>query len=78
MIIYKTLDAVIYNENSLLAQLLYAKCLHKSIDIKESIGNNNCSLIFLYRWPSQNCYDFETFLNNLELYLDQDYKKNTF
>ena len=41
--------------------------MNECISFELRIGGKVCKLLTLYRSPSQNRYEFETFLDNLEL-----------
>ena len=58
--------------------LLNIKCLQECINLELINGDNLCSFIKLYRSPSQTHDDFETFMKNFELILDEINKKNPF
>ena len=61
---------------SLPLKLLYIKYLQECINLELTIGDNLCSFMILYRSPSQNNDDFETFMKNSELNLDENNKKS--
>ena len=42
------------------------------------IGNKICNFITLYKSPSQNQYDFQAFIDNLEMNLETPVQKNPF
>ena len=44
--------------------------LHECINLEITTDGKLCNLICLYRSPSQNMEEFETFLKNAELNLD--------
>ena len=52
--------------------------MHESLNFELRIGGKICKFLFLYRSPSQNKDDFETFLENLELNFDHMAEKNPF
>ena len=59
-------------------KLLDIKYLQECINLALIIGDNLCSFIIPYRSPSQTRDDFETFMKNIELNLDEINKKNPF
>ena len=68
--------ACVYFKSSLPIQALSISALHGCINLKITIYGKLCNLICLYRSPSQNMEDFETFVKNLELNLEFIFKKN--
>ena len=48
------------------------------INLEITIDGKLCNLICLYRSPSQNMEEFETFLKNLELNLEFIFNKNPY
>ena len=63
---------------SLPLKLLDIKCLQEFINLELIIADNLCSFIILYRSPSQTHDDFENFMKNFELNLDEVNKKKSF
>ena len=68
----------VYYKTSLPLKLLDMKYLQECINLELIIGDNPCSFIKLYRSPSQSHDDFEIFIKNFELYLDEINKENPF
>ena len=62
-------------KTSLPLKLLDIKYLQECINLELIIGDNLCSFIILYRSPSQAHDDFENFMKNFELNLDEINKK---
>ena len=60
---------ICYN-NFLPTKLTDVKYLHESLNFELRIGGKICKFLSLYRSPSQNKDNFETFLENLELNFD--------
>ena len=50
----------------------------KCINLEITIDGKLCNLICLYRSPSQNMEEFETFVKNLELNLEFIFNKNPY
>ena len=65
----------VYYKTSLPLKLLDIKYLQECINLELIIRDNLFSFIILYRSPSQTYYDFETFMKNFELNLDEINKK---
>ena len=65
-------------KTSLPLKLLDIKYLQECINLELIIGDNLCSFIILYRSPSQAHDDFENFMKNFELNLDEINKKKSF
>ena len=60
---------------SLPLKLLDIKYLQECINLELIIADNLCSFIILYRSPSQTLNNFENFMKNVELNLDEINKK---
>ena len=58
-----------YYEESLPIRL-YISYLQGCICFNLKISNKLCNIVSLYRSPSQNSYEFENFINNLNLTLE--------
>ena len=54
------------------------KYLQECINLELTIGDNLCSFIILYRSSIQTHDDFETFIKNFELNLDEINQKDSF
>ena len=52
--------------------------LHECINLKITFDGKLCNLICLFRSPSQNMEEFETFVKNLELNLEFIFNKNPY
>ena len=52
--------------------------LHECINLEITTDGKLCTLICLYRSPSQNMEEFETFVKNLELNLESIFNKNPY
>ena len=65
----------VYYKTSLPLKLLHMKYLQEYINLELIIDDNLCSFIISYRSPSQTHDDFETFMKNFELNLDEINKK---
>ena len=52
--------------------------LQETICFELKIGGKTCNCLSLFRYPSQNQDDFETFTENLELNLENFVQKNPF
>ena len=52
--------------------------LHECINLEITTDGNLCNLICLYRSPSQNMEEFETFVKNLGLNLEFTFDKNPY
>ena len=59
-------------------QTLSISMLQGFINLEITIDGKLCNLICLYRSPSQNMEEFETFLKNLELNLEFIFNKNPY
>ena len=66
----------VYYKTSLPLKLLHIKYLQQYINLELIICDNLCSFIIFDRSPSQTHDDFETFMKNCELNLDEINKKN--
>ena len=66
----------VYLKSSLPIQILSISMLHKFISLEIRIDDKLCNPICLYRSPSQNMEEFETFVKNLELNLELIFSKN--
>ena len=60
----------IYYKNFLLLRVLDIQYLQECINFELNIGGRICNFISLYRSPSQTQDEFEKFINNLELNLE--------
>ena len=69
---------LIYYKNVLSIKLIDVKYLHESLNFELRIGGKICQFLSLYRSPSQNKDDSETFLENVELNFDHTAEKNPF
>ena len=65
-----------YYKNFLPIEIINVKYLHKSLNFELKIGGKICKLLPLYKSPSQNKDDSQTFLENLELNFDHMAAKN--
>ena len=65
-------------KNSLHLKLLNIKYLQECIKLELIIGDSDYSFIILYRSPSQTHDDFEIFMKNSELNLEEINKKTLF
>ena len=65
-------------KNSLQFRVINAKYLQESISFQLRIGGKCCRFSCLYRSPSQTQDEFETFLKNFELTLDEIHENNQF
>ena len=68
----------VYYKSYLLLKVLNMKHLQECLNIEFSIGLKICRLISLYRSPSQNREEFNTFLDNLESNLETASLSNPF
>ena len=59
-------------------QILSISMFHECINLEIRIDDKSCNLICLYRSPSQNMEEFETFVKNLELNLELIFTKNPY
>ena len=59
-------------------KLLDIKYLHECINLELKIGDNLCSFVILYRSPSQTHDNFQNFMKNFELNLEEINKTNPF
>ena len=59
-------------------KVLNMKHLQECLNIEFSIGKKVCRLILLYRFPTQNQEEFNTFLDNLESNLETVSLSNPF
>ena len=71
----KRVGVCVYYKAPLPLKLLDIKYLQECINLALIIGDNLCSFIIPYRSPSQTRDDFETFMKNIELNLDEINKK---
>ena len=62
----------VYYKSHLPLKVLNMKHLQECLNIEFSIGKKICRLISLYRSPSQNQEEFNTFLDNLESNLETE------
>ena len=67
----------IYFKSSLPIHVLSISMLHEYINLEIRIDGKLCNLICLYRSPSQNMEEFETFVKNLELNLELIFTKKS-
>ena len=68
----------VYYKTSLPLKLLDIKYIQECINLELIIGDSLCCFIILYRSPSQTHDNFEKFMKNFELNLDEINKKNPF
>ena len=68
----------IYYKNYLLLPIISVSYLSERINFEIMIGNKICNFITLYRSPSQNQDDFQTFIDNLEMNLETLAQRNPF
>ena len=68
----------IYYRESLPIKLLNVNYLKECICFDLKIGKKLCTIVALYRSPSQSLDEFENFLNNLNLTLESITQKNPF
>ena len=68
----------IYYKETLPIKELKISYLQESICFDLKIGNKLCSIVSLYRSPSQTSDEFENFLNNLNLTLESVTQRNPF
>ena len=68
----------IYYKESLLIKMVNINYLQECICFDLKIGNKLCSIISLYRSPSQTANEFDNFLNNLNLTLESVFQRNLF
>ena len=66
---------LIYYKYFLPIKLIDVKYLHESLNFELRIGGRICKFLSLYRSPSQDKDDFETFMENLELNFDHTAEK---
>ena len=74
----KRCSVCVYYKTSLPLRVLDTKHLQEHITLELTIGENLCNFIVLYRSSSQTLDDFEKFMKNFELNLDEINKKNPF
>ena len=65
-------------KSSLPIQILSISMLHECINLEIRIDDKLCNLICLYRSPSQNIEEYETFVKNLEFNLELIFIKNPY
>ena len=68
----------VYFKSSLPMQILNITMVHKCVNLEVRIDNKLWNLICLYRPPSQNMEEFETFVKNLELNLELVFTKDPY
>ena len=68
----------IYYKECLPLKILDITYLQECLNFEIKIGRKTCNFVCLYRSPSQNNDQFETFLENLNLNLDQILQKTPF
>ena len=69
---------LLYYKSFLPTKLIDVNYLNECISFELRIGGKVCKLLTLYRSPSQNRDEFETFLENLELNFDHMADKNPY
>ena len=69
---------LLYYKSFLLIKLVDVNYLNKCISFELRIGGKVCKLLTIYRSPSQNRDEFETFLDNLKLHFDHMAHKNPY
>ena len=68
----------VYYKNTLPLKLVNINYLQECLNFEVKIGNKLCNFISLYRSPSQSQDNFETFIDNLELNIDEIAARNPF
>ena len=68
----------VYYKNCLPLRIISVNYLSECINFETMIGNKICNFITLYKSPSQNQYDFQAFIDNLEMNLETPVQKNPF
>ena len=68
----------IYYKNYLPLRIISVNYLSECTNFEIMIGNKICNFITLYRLPSQNQNDFQTFIDNLEMNLETLEQRNLF
>ena len=68
----------IYYKNFLPLRILNVQYLQESICFELKPAGKTCNFLSLYRSPSQSQDDFETFIENLELNLENSVQRNPF
>ena len=71
-------EVCIYYKESLPIKMLNISYLQECICFDLKIGNKPCSIISLYKSPSQTTNEFDNFLNNLNIMLESVTQKNPF
>ena len=69
---------LLYYKSFLPIKLIDVNYLNECISFELRIGGKVCKFFTLYRSPSQNRDEFETFLDNLELNFDHMADKNSY
>ena len=68
----------VYHKESLPIRLYNISYLQECVCFNLMISNKLCNIVSLYRSPSQNSYEFENFINNLNLTLESITEKKAF
>ena len=68
----------VYYKNTLPLKLVNINYLQECLNFEVKIVNKLCNFISLYRSPSQSQDNFETFIDNLELNIDEIAARNPF
>ena len=68
----------VYYKECLPLKTLDITYLQECLNFEIKIRRKTCNFVCLYRYPSQNNDQFETFLENLNLNLDQILQKTSF
>ena len=76
--IYRRGGVCVYYKNTLPLKLVNINYLQECLNFEFKIGNKLCNFISLYRSPSQSQDNFETFIDNLELNIDEIAARNPF
>ena len=71
-------ELCIYYKNYLPLQIISVNYLSECLNFEIMIANKICNFITLYRSPSQNQDDFQTFIDNLEMNLETLAQRNPF
>ena len=71
-------EVCIYYKNYLPLRIISVNYLSECKNFKIMIGNKICNIITLYKSPSQNQEDFQTFIDNLEMNLETLAQRNPF
>ena len=64
-------EVCIYNKVSLRLRVIAIFFLQECITFKGMIGDKNCNFVVVYRSPSQNQDEFDSFSKNLEIAADK-------